>query len=660
MSYSLVSTWRPSGDQPKAIDAIVHNFKNGINEQTLLGVTGSGKTFTMANIIQQLDMPALILAPNKTLAAQLFEEMRGLFPNNLVEYFVSYYDYYQPEAFKPASNTYIPKESQRNAKIDQLRHAATKALCESKNVIVVSSVSCLYGLGSVAAYKEHAFHIAIGQQFDQEQWFMQLNVMQYIESLSATRGTYFLKEEQCASEQKTHSSSKMTELVIYPSHLENERIKIGISKGFVDHIIFQERILTHFTIYPNSHHMIEKTVVDKAIVKIEEELTEHISLLQREGKSEEMERLLERVTKDIETLKLTLTCSGIENYSRYFGGREAGMPPHTLYEFFPRPFLCIVDESHIMIPQIKAMSQGDKKRKETLIEHGFRLPSCLDNRPLTFNEWNNMRNKTLFVSATPGPFEKDIKTIEQIIRPTGLIDPLINIKPTNHQLEDAVKEAQKVIAKGMRVIMLTLTKKMAERLTDFLISMHIKAEYIHADVKTLARIKVLQNLRKGLIDIVVGINLLREGIDIPECGLVVIFDADREGYLRSQTALIQMFGRAARNKEGKVICYADKITKSIANALAETERRRILQLEYNEQNGITPVNASKPISSAFDELLQAPEVQKFYMLKGQDRIEYVEQLKKQMKVSAQNRDFEEAIRIRDAIRSITETGLMKK
>lgn len=655
MSYQIVSDWKPAGDQSTAIKNIVNNFKKGIQTQTLMGVTGSGKTFTIANVIAQLDIPALILAPNKTLAAQLFEEMKALFPNNLVEYFVSYYDYYQPEAFKPASNTYIPKESQRNPKIDQLRHSATRALCESKNVIVVSSVSCLYGLGSVEAYKEHRWKIVIGQEFEQERWFTQLNMMQYIESLNATRGTYILNLKD----------KKHKELIIYPAHLENEALVIGIKDEIVHHIVLKreekEELFRFFDIYPNSHHLVEKAVVDKAIKQIEQELKEHSKTLQQLGKIEEKERLEERVERDMQLLKVTLTCPGIENYSRYFSNRDPGSPPHTLYEFFPKPFLCVVDESHIMLPQIKAMSRGDSARKQTLIAHGFRMPSCLDNRPLTFDEWDHIRGKTLFVSATPAPLEREAAITEQIIRPTGLVDPLIDIRPTGGQLEDAVRSAKQVIADGKRVIMLTLTKKMAETLTDFLISIHLKAEYIHADVKTLARIKILQNLRKGVIDIVVGINLLREGIDIPECGLVVIFDGDQEGYLRSQTALIQMFGRAARNETGAVILYADKMTKSINNALEETSRRRAIQIAHNQKHNITPTTAFKSISSAFDELLQAPETQRFFATTSQsERAKYVQELEKKMKIAAENRDFEEAIRLRDALKAIKGTGLLKK
>lgn len=654
--YKLSSRWQPAGDQPKAIAKIMDNFVHDYQDQVLLGVTGSGKTFTMANIITQLKIPTLILAPNKTLAAQLFEEMRGLFPNNHVEYFVSYYDYYQPEAFKPASNTYIPKESMRNQRIDQLRHSATRALCENKDVIVVASVSCLYGIGSVEAYRETIWNIFVGQGYDYDRWNIELNVLQYVESIEKKRGTFYVDR----------ASEHDIKFVIYPAHLEDEALVVTI-KGEMVHNIehYKDEVLQqefrHFDIYPNSHHIVQKSTIDNAVELIKEELKQHLKTLRNFGKVEEADRLEERTLRDIQLLKTTLTCPGVENYSRYFTNRAAGQPPPTLYEFFPRPFLCIVDESHIMIPQIRAMAQADKKRKQTLIEYGFRLPSCLDNRPLNFDEWNAIRSKTLFVSATPASFEMEQgEIVEQVIRPTGLVDPVVEIRPTAGQLEDALREAKHVIENGYRVIMLTLTKKMAEKLSEFLISMHMKSEYLHADVKTLARIKILQNLRKGIIDIVVGINLLREGIDIPECGLVIIFDADQEGYLRSQTALIQMIGRAARNQYGKVICYADRITRSMQAALDETNRRRTIQLEHNKTHDIIPVTAHKPISSAFDLLLMSPETQHFFELgSGKAREHYLAELEKQMKKAAQDRNFEEAIRLRDSIKTIRATGLVK-
>lgn len=677
--FKLSSRLSPAGDQPKAIEKIVQNFDNGVYDQVLLGVTGSGKTFTMANIITKLDMPALILAPNKTLAAQLFEEMKELFPYDAVEYFVSYYDYYQPEAYKPASNTYIPKESQRNQRIDQLRHKATRALCENKNVIVVASVSCLYGMGSVEAYKETVWRIFVGQGYDYDRWIIELNMLQYVESLERKRGTFFINKIGNGDIKDNDN----VQFMLWPAHLENEVLCISIKNGMVhsiDHYkedIMQDQF-TSFNIYPNTHHIVQKETVDNAVELIEQELKQHLKTLKQLGKNDEAGRLEERTRRDITLLKSTLSCPGVENYSRYFTNRQEGQPPPTLYEFFPKPFLCIVDESHIMVPQIKAMSHADRKRKQTLIEYGFRLPSCLDNRPLTFEEWNKVRNKTLFVSATPASFEMNLGVseielsegnnmlnlnkskhiVEQVIRPTGLVDPVVHIRPTQTQLQDALEEARKTIEHGYRVIMLTLTKKMAEKLSEFLLSMDMKAEYIHADVKTLARIKILQNLRKGVIDIVVGINLLREGIDIPECGLVIIFDADQEGYLRSQTALIQMIGRAARNQHGRVICYADKVTKSMQAALDETNRRRQIQLDHNLQHNIIPVTTSKPISSAFDLLLMSPEAQQFFEIQSvKAREKFVDELEKLMKKAAQDRNFEEAIRLRDALKTIKGTGL---
>lgn len=666
--FSLSSSWPPAGDQPKAIEQLVSGFRSGRRNQVLLGVTGSGKTFTMANVIDQLQVPALILAPNKTLAAQLFEEMKSFFPHNAVEYFISYYDYYQPEAYKPASNTYIPKESQRNQKIDQLRHSATRALCENKNTIIVASVSCIYGIGSVEAYKESTWTVKIGQQYNKEQWSIALNMMQYVEysdlsRMQNPRGTF---NEQ--TDTVLIDPDDQITFLLYPSHLENRSLHILIKNGMVENIQqYNDEVLEEeyrsFTVYPNTHHVVQKETVKQALDNIEQELEQHTKTLRNLGKIEELERLQERTRRDMQLLDLTLTCPGIENYSRYFTGREPGQPPPTLYEFFPKPFLCIVDESHMMVPQLRAMEHADRRRKQTLIEYGFRLPSCLDNRPLNFDEWNTLRGNTMFVSATPGKYEHEIDAgwVEQVIRPTGLVDPEIEIRPTKNQLFDAIREAQEVAKHGHRTIMLTLTKKMAERISSHLISLNMKSEYIHADVTTLARVKLLQNLRKGIIDVIVGINLLREGIDIPECGLVVIFDADQEGYLRSQTALIQMIGRAARNSIGKVILYADKVTNSMKAAIDETNRRREIQMEYNRMHSITPTTTYKEISTAFDKLLMAPEVAKFLEISSPEgREKYLEELEQYMRRVANERNFELAIKLRESIRTIKKTGLLSK
>lgn len=711
MMYSLKSQWGPAGDQINAIARINNGFEQKINNQVLLGVTGSGKTFTVANVIQRLDVPTLILAPNKTLAAQIYEEMKGFFPENHVEYFVSYYDYYQPEAYKPTTNTYIPKESQRNDKIDQLRHSATRALCENKDVVIVSSVSCIYSIGTVDSYKETVWTISLNQVYNKGEWYGKLMDMQYVEHMSSMnnhkrRGSFCEKHPHISGEHALNSEAEtiyngnkggstgkgtgarknvnesvifntirdndelgeeeFIQFIIYPSHLENHKVLITIRHGRVMQIqeykhkkLHQEYM--YFTIYPNTHHVVKQEMIEQACVGIERELKEHLVTLRNVGKIEAAARLEERTYNDISLLKSTHTCPGVENYSSYFSERKNDLP-NTLYEFFPEDFLCVVDESHIAVPQLKAMSHADRKRKQTLIEYGFRLPSCLENRPLTFEEWNIKRKQTLFVSATPGKFESEYDyKIEQIIRPTGLVDPMVEIHPTKDQLINALTEAKKAIANGTRVIMLTLTKKMAEKINEYILSLGMKSEYIHADIDTLARIKILQNLRKGIIDIVVGINLLREGIDIPECGLVVIFDADQEGYLRSQTSLIQMIGRAARNTFGKVICYADRVTKSMKAAIEETDRRRGIQLAHNKTHSIVPVTTNKEISQAFDMLLLPAEVNKFFELRTMsERMEYIEELEKEMRAHASGRDFEKAIKIKQAISTIKKTGLLAK
>ena len=573
--FVITSEYKPNGDQPNAINSLVKNIKKGENEQVLLGVTGSGKTFTMAKVIEALQKPTLIMAPNKTLAAQLYGEMKSLFPNNAVEYFVSYYDYYTPEAYVPRSDTYIEKESSINEQIDRLRHSATRSLIERKDTIIVASVSCIYGIGSVETYSSMSFTLEKNQNIERDFIIRKLVELLYKRrDMDFKRGSFRVKGDI---------------LEIFPSHFEDRSWKISMFGDEIEMItevdpLTGEKLdsLDKIRIFANSHYVTPKPTIKKAITQIKEDLKQQLVVFQTENKLLEKQRLDERTNFDLEMLETTGSCSGIENYSRYLSGRKQGEPPPTLYEYIPEDSLLFIDESHITCSQISGMYKGDFSRKSTLSQYGFRLPSCLDNRPLKREEWDAMRPQTVFVSATPGDYELD-KTggifVEQVIRPTGLVDPPIEIRPTKHQIDNLVDECRKTIESGYRVMITTLTKKMSEDLTEYLHEEGFKVRYLHSDIDTLERIEIIRDLRLGVFNILVGINLLREGLDIPECALMAILDADKEGYLRSKTSLIQTIGRAARNIESKVVMYADTKTKSMLAAIEETSRRRRKQLE---------------------------------------------------------------------------------
>jgi len=578
-----VTDFKPAGDQPEAIKKLISGVKNKSNEQVLLGVTGSGKTFTMAKIIEELNRPSLILAPNKTLAAQLYGEMKSFFPNNAVEYFVSYYDYYTPEAYVPRSDTYIEKEASINEQIDRMRHSATRSLLERDDVIIVASVSCIYGLGSVESYSKMTIGIKKNNEYNREKIIKTFVDLQYKRNdQNFYRGTFRVRGDN---------------LEIFPSHLEDRAWRISIFKDKIDNIVEFDPLtgnkikdLEFIKIYANSHYITPRPTLDQAIKEIKKELELTLEKHKSENKLLEAQRLDERTRFDLEMLEATGTCAGIENYSRFLTGRNPGEPPPTLFEYFPDNTLIFVDESHVTVPQLNAMYKGDYTRKKTLSEYGFRLPSCMDNRPLKFEEWNAMRTQTIFVSATPGPWELEQtsgKFTEQVIRPTGLCDPEIQIRPAKNQVDDLLAECKEVIKKNYRSLVTTLTKRMAEDLTEYLHENGIKVRYMHSDIDTLERIEIMRDLRMGVFDVLVGINLLREGLDIPECGLVAILDADKEGFLRSERSLIQTVGRAARNLEGKAILYADKKTKSIEKTIQETDRRRKIQEKYNKKNNIT-------------------------------------------------------------------------
>ena len=573
--FKIKSDFKPAGDQPEAIKKLVKSAKKGEFNQVLLGVTGSGKTFTMAKVIEETNRPALILAPNKTLAAQLYGEMKTFFPENAVEYFVSYYDYYTPEAYVPRSDTYIEKEASINEQIDRMRHSATRSLLERDDVLIVASVSCIYGLGSVEAYSKMTITLQRNYDYNRDQIIKSLVALQYKRNdQNFYRGTFRARGEY---------------LEIFPSHLEDRAWRLSLFGDKLEKIEEfdpltgdQVRELNLIKVYANSHYITPKPTVEQAVINIRKELEITLKKHKSENKLLEAQRLEERTKFDLEMIEATGSCAGIENYSRFLSGRKPGEPPPTLFEYFPDNTLVFVDESHVTVPQLNGMFKGDRSRKSTLAEYGFRLPSCMDNRPLKFEEWDLMRTQTIFVSATPGPWELEQtkgKFIDQVIRPTGLIDPAVEIKPAKNQVDDLMHECKKVIDKNYRVLVTTLTKKMAEDLTEYLHENGIKVRYLHSDIDTLERIEIMRDLRMGVFDVLVGINLLREGLDIPECALVGILDADKEGFLRSETSLIQTIGRAARNVDGKVILYADKETKSIKKAIKETERRRKIQLE---------------------------------------------------------------------------------
>ncbi|MFN3474678.1 MAG: excinuclease ABC subunit UvrB [Blastomonas sp.] len=653
-AFKLVSEYTPSGDQPTAIKELVEGIRSHDRDQVLLGVTGSGKTFTMAKIIEATQRPALVLAPNKILAAQLYGEFKSFFPENAVEYFVSYYDYYQPEAYVPRSDTYIEKESSVNEAIDRMRHSATRSLLERDDVIIVASVSCIYGIGSVETYSAMIFDIKAGESVDQRELIRKLVALQYKRNdASFTRGNFRVRGDT---------------LELFPSHYEDVAWRISFFGDEVESIVEFDPLtgrpgdkLERVRVYANSHYVTPGPTMQQAAAAIRFELTERLKELEIEGRLLEAQRLEQRTNFDLEMIAATGSCAGIENYSRFLTGRLPGEPPPTLFEYLPENSLLFLDESHQTVPQIGAMARGDHRRKLTLAEYGFRLPSCIDNRPLRFNEWDAMRPQTVSVSATPGNWEMEQTGgvfTEQVIRPTGLIDPPVEIKPVEEQVDDLINECKKVAAQGYRTLVTTLTKRMAEDLTEYMHEAGIKVRYMHSDVETLERIELIRDLRLGVYDVLIGINLLREGLDIPECGLVAILDADKEGFLRSETSLIQTIGRAARNVDGRVILYADRITGSMERALNETDRRREKQVAYNEEHGITPTTIKRNIgdiiahvASKDSVLIDTGDADRPHMV-GHNLRGYIEDLEKKMRAAAADLEFEEAGRLRDEIRKL--------
>jgi len=653
-AFELVSEYEPAGDQPTAIRELVDTALTGERDQVLLGVTGSGKTFTMAKMIEALQRPALILAPNKILAAQLYGEFKSFFPNNAVEYFVSYYDYYQPEAYVPRSDTYIEKESSVNEAIDRMRHSATRALLERDDVIIVASVSCLYGIGSVETYSAMIFDLKKGQSVDNREIIRKLVALQYKRNDQAfARGNFRVRGDS---------------LEIFPSHYEDMAWRVSFFGDEIEEITEFDPLtgkkianLNHVRIYANSHYVTPGPTLKQASEAIKHELAERLKELEAEGRLLEAQRLEQRTNFDLEMIAATGSCAGIENYSRFLTGRLPGEPPPTLFEYLPDNALLFVDESHQTIPQIGAMSKGDHRRKITLAEYGFRLPSCIDNRPLRFAEWDVMRPQTVSVSATPGTWEMDRTQgvfAEQVIRPTGLIDPPVFIKPVEEQVDDLIMEAKATAAAGYRTLVTTLTKRMAEDLTEFLHEAGLKVRYMHSDVETLERIEIIRDLRLGVFDVLVGINLLREGLDIPECGLVAILDADKEGFLRSETSLVQTIGRAARNVDGRVILYADRITGSMERAMRETDRRREKQEAYNAEHRITPTTIKRNIGDIIAHVASKDQVtidigdDKPAHMVGHNLRAYIADLEKQMRDAAADLEFEQAGKLRDEIRRL--------
>ncbi len=652
--FKIKSDFKPAGDQPEAIKRLVKGANKEEFNQVLLGVTGSGKTFTMAKVIEATNRPALILAPNKTLAAQLYGEMKTFFPDNAVEYFVSYYDYYTPEAYVPRSDTYIEKEASINEQIDRMRHSATRSLLERDDVLIVASVSCIYGLGSVEAYSKMTLTLQKNYDYNREQIIKSLVALQYKRNdQNFYRGTFRARGEY---------------LEIFPSHLEDRAWRLSLFGEKLEQIEEFDpltgdkvRDLSLVKVYANSHYITPKPTIEQAIINIKKELEITLKKHKAENKLLEAQRLEERTKFDLEMIEATGSCAGIENYSRFLSGRKPGEPPPTLFEYFPDNTLIFVDECHVTVPQLNGMYKGDRSRKSTLAEYGFRLPSCMDNRPLKFEEWDLMRTQTIFVSATPGPWELDQtkgKFIDQVIRPTGLIDPPVEVRPAKNQVDDLMHECKKVIEKNHRVLVTTLTKKMAEDLTEYLHENGVKVRYLHSDIDTLERIEIMRDLRMGVFDVLVGINLLREGLDIPECALVGILDADKEGFLRSETSLIQTIGRAARNVDGKVILYADKETKSIKKAMQETDRRRSIQLAYNKKHKIDAKTVKKEISDILESVYEKDYVKISEGSNvGGNLKKHLKALDKKMKESASNLEFEEAAKIRDEIRKLQSTEL---
>ncbi|WP_420138106.1 excinuclease ABC subunit UvrB [Sphingomonas sp.] len=652
--FRLVSDYEPAGDQPTAIAELVEQAQAGERDQVLLGVTGSGKTFTMAKVVEKLQRPALVLAPNKILAAQLYGEFKSFFPDNAVEFFVSYYDYYQPEAYVPRSDTYIEKESSVNEAIDRMRHSATRSLLERDDVLIVASVSCLYGIGSVETYSAMIFDLKVGQTVDQREIIRKLVALQYKRNDAAfQRGAFRVRGDN---------------LEIFPSHYEDSAWRVSFFGDEIEQIVEFDPLtgktsaaLKEVRVYANSHYVTPGPTLKQATEAIKFELAERLKELQIEGKLLEAQRLEQRTHFDLEMIAATGSCAGIENYSRFLTGRLPGEPPPTLFEYLPENALLFVDESHQTVPQVGGMARGDHRRKITLAEYGFRLPSCIDNRPLRFNEWDAMRPQSIYVSATPGSWEMERTGgvfSEQVIRPTGLIDPPVEVRPIESQVDDLVHEAKLTAQKGYRSLVTTLTKRMAEDLTEYLHEAGMKVRYMHSDVETLERIELIRDLRLGVYDVLVGINLLREGLDIPECGLVAILDADKEGFLRSETSLIQTIGRAARNADGKVILYADTITGSMERAMAETQRRREKQEAYNREHGITPESVKRNISdivahlSSRDQVTVDTGIEDRPHMVGHNLRAYIEDLEKQMRAAAADLEFETAGRLRDEIRKL--------
>ena len=655
----MQTEFKPAGDQPTAIAELSAGVNAGDRDQVLLGATGTGKTYTMAKVIEETQRPAIILAPNKTLAAQLYGEFKGFFPENAVEYFVSYYDYYQPEAYVPRSDTYIEKESQINEQIDRMRHSATRALLERDDVIIVASVSCIYGIGSVETYGAMTQDLKVGKEYDQRQVMADLVAQQYRRNDQAfQRGSFRVRGDS---------------LEIFPAHLEDRAWKLSFFGEELESITEFDPLtgekcdtMEHIRVYANSHYVTPKPTMNQAIIGIKKELKIRLDQLVSEGKLLEAQRLEQRTNFDLEMLEATGVCNGIENYSRYLTGRAPGEPPPTLFEFIPDNAIVFADESHVSVPQIGGMYKGDYRRKFTLAEHGFRLPSCMDNRPLKFEEWDAMRPQSVFVSATPAAWEIEQTGgvfTEQVIRPTGLLDPEVEIRPVEMQVDDLLDEVRKVAADGYRTLCTTLTKRMAEDLTEYMHEQGIRVRYMHSDIDTLERIEILRDLRLGAFDVLIGINLLREGLDIPECGLVAILDADKEGFLRSETSLVQTIGRAARNADGRVIMYADKITGSMERALAETNRRRAKQMAYNEEHGITPETVKKNVEDVLAGLYQGDTDQSRVTAKidapmaGGNLQAVLDGLRADMRKAAENLEFEEAARLRDEVKRLETVDL---
>ncbi|MEC7576204.1 MAG: excinuclease ABC subunit UvrB, partial [Pseudomonadota bacterium] len=666
--FKVHAKFTPAGDQPEAIKQLTEGLNAGLTDQVLLGATGTGKTFTMAHVIEDLQRPALILAPNKTLAAQLYGEMRSFFPDNAVEYFVSYYDYYQPEAYVARSDTYIEKDASINDQIDRLRHAATRSLFERRDLIIVASVSCIYGIGSKEDYQAMTLDISPETEMDRDAFIKKLIELQYTRNdIAFQRGTFRVRGDV---------------VELFPVHTEDRAWRFSFFGDEIEDITEFDPLtgqkfnkMSAVRVYANSHYITPGPTIQQAIQGIKRELKDRLEWFEKEGKLLEAQRLDQRTKFDLEMLEATNMCQGIENYSRYLTGRNSGEAPPTLFEYLPDDALLFVDESHGMIPQLRAMFNGDRSRKSTLAEYGFRLPSCMDNRPLKFEEWNNLRPQTVFVSATPGPWEMEQTNnefVEQVVRPTGLIDPPVEIRPTENQVDDLMKECRDIITQGGRVLVTTLTKKMAEDLSEYLNENGLKVRYMHSDTDTIERIEIIRDLRLGVFDILVGINLLREGLDIPECMRVCILDADKEGYLRSRTSLIQTIGRAARNSEEKVILYADRETDSMKAAIEETDRRRQKQMLYNTENGITPKTVIKDVSDILEDVFGSSE-QSGKSKKGRDNKKikddlqlishpdkmktHIEKLEKDMRKAAADLEFEEAAKIRDEIKRLETVAL---